>query len=68
MKQSVKEVRVYRFHSQVALHLATAADTQYLSPKLAIKLANQLTKYARDCKRVPFVDSELGTFEYQEKD
>ena len=55
-----KNASIHRFHDQVAISFE-GAGTVYLSPKMAKKIANQLNKYARDCEKINFSNSQLTT-------
>lgn len=56
-----KHARVHRFHDYVAVSVGDA-DTEYLTPEIARKLAVALARYADDAERRKFTDpGGLGT-------
>ena len=56
-----KQACVHRFHDYVAVRVGDA-DTEYLTPEIARKLAVALARYADDAERRKFTDpGGLGT-------
>ncbi len=60
-----QSVRVHRYFDSVALQ-AGESPTLYLSPRLALQLATVLRRFALDCQRVRFAQSDLLTVELEE--
>lgn len=56
---------IYRYSDRVAVYLGAGAETLYLKPEDAEKIAALLTLTARDAADVPFGKSELPTTEFE---
>ena len=69
MKDGRNYIQIHRFRDRVATYVRGAkGQTAYLSPAAAHNLGMALIAASKECGECSFVDSKVGTFNFEESE